>query len=51
MAISAVWDLPSGSTVVATFGAALLVSIPAGRIVRRAGRTVTKLEPVTALRY
>lgn len=34
MAISAVWDLPSGSTVVATFGAALIVSIPLGRLVR-----------------
>lgn len=34
MALSAVWDLPSGSTVVATFGAALVVSIPLGRLVR-----------------
>jgi ABC-type Mn2+/Zn2+ transport system permease subunit len=35
MAISAVWDLPSGSTVVTTFGAALVVSIPLGRLLRR----------------
>jgi len=34
MAVSAVWDLPSGSTVVATFGAALLVSFPLGKSVR-----------------
>lgn len=34
MAISAVWDLPSGSTVVATFGAALVVSMPLGRLTR-----------------
>lgn len=35
MAISAIWDLPSGSTVVATFGAALCVSVFLGTIVRR----------------
>jgi zinc/manganese transport system permease protein len=39
MALSAIWDLPSGSTVVATFGAALVVSIPLGRLVRRWART------------
>lgn len=36
MAISAVCDLPSGPTVVATFGATLLFSILIGRLVRRA---------------
>jgi zinc/manganese transport system permease protein len=35
MAISALGDLPSGSTVVATFGGALVVSAPLGRLVRR----------------
>ena len=34
MAISAAWDLPSGSTVVATFGAALVVSMFLGRLLR-----------------
>lgn len=35
MALSAVCDLPSGPTVVATFGATLLFSIIIGRLVRR----------------
>ena len=35
MAISAVWDLPRGSTVVATFGAALVLSVLAGNALRR----------------
>ena len=33
--LSAVWDLPSGSTLVATFGAALIVCTAAGALVRR----------------
>ena len=48
MAISAVWDLPSGSTVVATFGAALVVSIPLGRLVRRWLHCKEELDVTTA---
>jgi zinc/manganese transport system permease protein len=33
--ISAVWDLPTGATMVATFGAALVLSILIGSLVRR----------------
>jgi zinc/manganese transport system permease protein len=43
MAISAVWDLPSGSTVVATFGAALLLSVlisAAATRIRRSDRII-----------
>ena len=34
MVISAIWDLPSGSTVVATFGAALVICLALGRMLR-----------------
>ena len=44
MALSAVGDLPSGSTVVATFGAALAISIPLGRLVRRGRDGAEKLD-------
>jgi zinc/manganese transport system permease protein len=46
MAISAIWDLPSGSTVVATFGATLLLSVCLGAIVRRS-RSITGMSAPT----
>jgi zinc/manganese transport system permease protein len=47
MAISAVWDLPSGSTVVATFGAALALCMPLGTLLRRARRATEKTVPAS----
>ena len=42
MAVSALWDLPSGSTVVATFGAVLVLSIPLGRLARHSRQCAGK---------